>query len=195
MKNAKSFQNYISRIGIGLNTVSEYELDQALEGINNTSKLGGYIWIIGNGGSAATASHFATDLSRCTSENGQPLKAISLCDNLGLITATGNDFSFEEIFIKQLQNVGKAGDLLVSISASGNSRNLIKAVEFANSNSINTLSLVGFDGGILSKLSGKLIYVQTGVGDYGVAEDCHSIICHYISSQIRERNALNKSNF
>lgn len=186
MENNKTFQNYSLRISSGLNTVSKKDLDNALEDIYKTTKHGGQIWLIGNGGSAATASHFATDLSRCTSENGQRIKAISLCDNLGLITAIGNDFSFEDIFLRQLENLGKAGDLLISISASGNSRNLIKAVEFANTFSIRTLSLVGFDGGALQKLSDNSIYVQTNIGDYGIAEDCHSIICHYISSQLRK---------
>ena len=182
----KLFQSYISRIDHALDTIGLNELETSIKIISNSSKNSGKIWLIGNGGSAATASHFATDLSRCTSENGKPLKAISLCDNTGLITAIGNDFSFDDIFIKQLQNLGKAGDLLISISASGNSRTLIKAVEFANTFSISTLSLVGFDGGALQELSDNSIYVQTNIGDYGIAEDCHSIICHYISSQLRK---------
>ena len=182
----KLFQSYISRIDHALDTISLNELETSVKIISNSSKNSGKIWLIGNGGSAATASHFATDLSRCTGENSQPLTAISLCDNLGLITAIGNDFSFEDIFVKQLQNLGKAGDLLISISASGNSRNLIKAVEFANTFSISTLSLVGFDGGALQELSDNSIFVQTNIGDYGIAEDCHSIICHYISSQLRK---------
>ena len=186
MKNDLAFEDYSKLIKSGLNTVSKIELDNAVEIIYETTKNSGQIWLIGNGGSAATASHFATDLSRCAGENMQPIKAISLCDNLGLVTAIGNDFSFDDIFIKQLQNLGKSGDLLISISASGNSRNLIKAVEFANACSIITLSLVGFDGGALQKLSNNSIYVQTGIGEYGIAEDCHSIICHYISSQLRE---------
>jgi D-sedoheptulose 7-phosphate isomerase len=181
-----AFRNYSSRVNSVLNQVNLNELENALRVILNTSKIGGRVWLIGNGGSAATSSHFATDLSRCTNEYGQPLKAISLCDNTGLITAIGNDFSFEDIFIKQLQNLGEKGDLLISISASGNSINLIKAVEFAKTCSISTLSFVGFDGGVLKKLSDNSIYVQTDIGDYGVAEDCHSIICHYISSKFRE---------
>ena len=181
-----AFRNYSSRVNSVLNQVNLNELENALRVILNTSKIGGRVWLIGNGGSAAISSHFATDLSRCTNEYGQPLKAISLCDNTGLITAIGNDFSFEDIFIKQLQNLGEKGDLLISISASGNSINLIKAVEFAKTCSISTLSFVGFDGGVLKKLSDNSIYVQTDIGDYGVAEDCHSIICHYISSKFRE---------
>ena len=186
MKNNESFQNYSMRISSGLKTVSKKELDNAVESIYKTAEHGGQIWLIGNGGSAATASHFATDLSRCTSKTGQPLKVISLCDNTGLITAIGNDFSFEDIYIRQLQNLGETGDLLISISASGNSINLTKAVEFAKTCSISTLSFVGFNGGVLKKLSDNSIYVKTDIGDYGVAEDCHSIICHYISSQLRE---------
>ena len=184
--NNELFQSYASRIDHALDTISLSELENSIKIISNSVNNSGKIWLIGNGGSASTASHFATDLSRCTGENKQPIKAISLCDNLGLITAIGNDFSFDDIFIKQLQNLGKAGDLLISISASGNSRNLIKAVEFANACSISTLSLVGFDGGALQELSDNSIYVQTDIGDYGVAEDCHSIICHYISSKFRE---------
>lgn len=182
----KLFQSYKSRIDYALDTISLNELETSIKIISGSSKNNGKIWLIGNGGSAATASHFATDLSRCTGENRQPISAISLCDNLGLITAIGNDFSFQDIFIKQLQNLGKAGDLLISISASGNSKNLIKAVEFANALSISTLSLVGFDGGALQELSENSIHVKTNIGDYGVAEDCHSIICHYISSQLRK---------
>jgi D-sedoheptulose 7-phosphate isomerase len=186
MTNDLSFESYSMLIKSGLNSVSKEELDNAVKIIYETTRHEGRIWLIGNGGSAATSSHFATDLSRCATKNGQPIKAISLCDNLGLITAIGNDFSFDDIFAMQLQNLGVAGDLLISISASGNSRNLIKAAEFANAHSIGTLSLVGFDGGALQEISANTIYVQTNIGDYGIAEDCHSIICHYISSQMRE---------
>jgi D-sedoheptulose 7-phosphate isomerase len=180
------FRNYTARIDSALQHVNIDELESAIKIILNTAQNGGFIWLTGNGGSAATSSHFATDLSRCTAEDGQYIKAISLCDNLGLITSIGNDFSFEDIFVNQLQNLGKELDLLISISASGNSKNLIKAVEFANVHSISTLSLVGFDGGALQQISDNSIYVPTNIGDYGVAEDCHSIICHYISSQLRK---------
>jgi D-sedoheptulose 7-phosphate isomerase len=180
------FRNYTARIDSALKHVNIDELESAIKIILNTSQNGGYIWLTGNGGSAATSSHFATDLSRCTAEDGKHIKAISLCDNLGLITSIGNDFSFEDIFVNQLKNLGKELDLLISISASGNSKNLIKAVEFANVHSISTLSLVGFDGGALQQISDNSIYVPTNIGDYGVAEDCHLIICHYISTQLRK---------
>jgi D-sedoheptulose 7-phosphate isomerase len=180
-----SFEKYISRIYSSLNRVQVTSIESAIGVILKTAENDCSIWIVGNGGSSATSSHFATDLSRCSSKNGKPIKAISLCDNSGLITAVGNDFSFEEIFVKQLQKLGSKGDLLISISASGNSINLVKAIEFAKVSSIFTLSLVGFDGGALKKLSDSSIHVQTDLGDYGVAEDCHSIICHQISSMLR----------
>lgn len=179
------FENYISRVNNSLNRVDFTIIASAIRVISQAAQNGSFIWLIGNGGSAATASHFATDLSRCSVEIGKPIKAISLCDNSGLITATANDFSFEDIFVKQLQKLGSKGDLLISISASGNSLNLIKSVEFAKISAITTLSLVGFDGGALKKLSDSSIYVQTTSGDYGVTEDCHAIICHYISSELR----------
>ena len=180
------FKEYISRIDSSLNRVQVTSIESALRVILMTAENDCNIWLIGNGGSAATSSHFATDLNRCSSENDKPIKAISLCDNSGLMTAIGNDFSFEDIFVRQLQKLGSKGDLLISISASGNSKNLIKAIEFAKISSIFTLSLVGFDGGVLQKLSDSSIHVQTDLGDYGVAEDCHSIICHYISSRLRD---------
>ena len=181
----KNFKDLVA-IVYKLQETAAKDLIKAANQIVNTFESGGKLLICGNGGSAATASHFATDLSRCTSKTGQPLKVISLCDNTGLITAIGNDFSFEDIYLRQLQNLGETGDLLISISASGNSINLTKAVEFAKTCSISTLSFVGFNGGVLKKLSDNSIYVKTDIGDYGIAEDCHSIICHYISSQLRE---------
>jgi len=145
------------------------------------------IFIIGNGGSAATASHFATDLGKTKSTSGEPGNAISLCDNTSMITAIANDNSFEKVFSSQLEMLGKPGDLLISISASGNSPNLIQAVDYANRNEIVTLSLVGFDGGILKLNSLICVHVPTINGDYGIAEDAHSLICHYIAEQLRKK--------
>lgn len=145
------------------------------------------VFIIGNGGSAATASHFAIDLGKTKSKSGMPGSAISLCDNSSIITAVANDDSFEKIFSSQLQMLGKPGDLLISISASGTSSNLVQAVEYANANGIDTLSLVGFDGGKLKEISSFCLHVPTGIGDYGIAEDSHSVICHYITEQLRKK--------
>ncbi|CAN1484973.1 GmhA Phosphoheptose isomerase [Candidatus Nanopelagicaceae bacterium] len=144
------------------------------------------IFIIGNGGSAATASHFAIDLGKTKTKSGMPGSAISLCDNSSIITAVANDNSFEKVFSSQLEMLGKSGDLLISISASGKSPNLVQAVEYANASGIDTLSLVGFDGGKLKEISSLCLHVPTELGDYGIAEDAHSVICHFITEQLRK---------
>lgn len=179
------FQEYVSSMSTALSATDNEKIEEVIKIILNTSNNGGNIWLIGNGGSASTSSHFATDLSRCRNVRGEPIKGISLCDNSGLLTAIGNDFGFEEIFVKQLSNLGKKNDLLITISASGNSVNIIKALEFAKSKSINTVALTGFNGGRAHELCDYSIHVPTSIGDYGVAEDSHSIISHFICSRMR----------
>jgi D-sedoheptulose 7-phosphate isomerase len=185
MTSVSSFQDYVSRIGLALSATSSKKIEEVIEIILNCSDNGGTIWLIGNGGSASTSSHFATDLSRCTNTKGEPIRGVSLCDNSSLITAIGNDFGFQEIFVKQLSNLAQKNDLLISISASGNSENVIKAIEYAKTNSIKTVSLNGFNGGKAHGISDCSIHVPTNIGDYGVAEDAHSIISHFICSQMR----------
>jgi len=180
-----SIRTYLSSINESLNKLSESSMNSAIAALSLTMNSNKTIWIAGNGGSAATASHFATDLSRCNNENGYPVKGISLCDNSGLITAIGNDFGFDYIFSKQLSKLAVGGDLLVTLSASGNSRNLILAMNWARSNGISNLALTGFDGGQAKLLADTSLHVPTAHGEYGVAEDAQSILCHYLSSQFR----------
>lgn len=185
MTSVNSFQDYVTRISLALSATSSERIEEVIKIILNCSENGGTIWLIGNGGSASTSSHFATDLSRCTNSKGEPIKGLSLCDNSSLITAIGNDFGFEEIFVKQLTNLAKKSDLLISISASGNSVNIIKAIEYAKTNSIKTVALNGFNGGSVHEICDFSIHVPTAIGDYGVAEDAHLIISHFICSQMK----------
>jgi len=180
-----SIAHYLQRINLALAELTQATIDEALHLLSDTFEKNNRIWIAGNGGSAATASHFATDLSRCTNSSGQPVKGMSLCDNSGLITAIGNDFGFEFVYSQQLGNLAARGDLLVVISASGNSKNLLLAMEWARANGLLTLALTGFDGGQARVLADTSLHVPTMVGDYGVAEDAHSILCHFMSSQFR----------
>lgn len=143
---------------------------------------GSMIFFIGNGGSAATASHFANDLTIGTRSPGTPFRVLSLSDNAAILTALANDFGFEEIFVRQLKTLGRPGDVLVGISASGNSTNLIRAFEYAASVGIKTFSLTAFDGGQLLKLADDGIHVPTAIGDYGPAEDIHLILDHLVVS-------------
>jgi D-sedoheptulose 7-phosphate isomerase len=180
-----SLEIYLSYIHEAFVKLSQTSLNDALAALARTINSNRTIWIAGNGGSAATASHFATDLSRCNNKNGNPVKGISLSDNSGLITAIGNDFGFDFIFSKQLSNLAVGGDLLVTLSASGNSKNLLLAMAWARENEVSNLALTGFDGGQAQLLADVSLHVPTAIGEYGVAEDAQSILCHYLSSQFR----------
>ena len=180
-----TFDYYINRINLAFSEMPQGSVDEALSLLSETVDSNNRIWVAGNGGSAATASHFATDLSRCNNSSGDPIKGISLCDNSGLITAIGNDFGFDQIFSRQLSNAAVKGDLLIVISASGNSKNLLLAMEWAKNNGVKTLALTGFDGGKAKMLADTSLHVPTSDGDYGVAEDAHSMLCHFLSSQFR----------
>jgi len=108
-----------------------------------------------------------------------------LCDNNAVITAIANDDGYENIFLQQLQTQAKPGDSMVCISASGNSKNLIKAVEWSKANQIYTISLTAFDGGYLKQNTDLNIHVPTKIGEYGPAEDLHMVICGLIGSYFR----------
>lgn len=145
------------------------------------------IYFVGNGGSAATASHFANDLAIGTRCPELPFKVVSLTDNVPVLTAIGNDFGYDQLFVKQLEVHMERGDVLVAISASGNSPNIIKAVEFANAMGNTTVGLSGFDGGQLKKLCKHVIHVQTNKGEYGPVEDVHMFLDHLIMTYLSER--------
>lgn len=149
------------------------------------SKEGKTVYIIGNGGSATTASHFATDLSHCGLIGHQPIvRAISLTENVALLTAIGNDRGYEEIFSRQLNSLFQKGDILIAISASGNSPNLVSAVKYAKGMGGNTVGMLGFDGGELAKICDYVIQVSTEKGEYGPVEDVHVFLDHMITSYL-----------
>ena len=154
--------------------------------INQARKTGSTVYIAGNGGSASTASHFAADIGIGSLNRANPVRSMSLCDNTAAITAIANDMDYSSIFAQQLKLLGKQGDLLIVISASGNSDNLIKAVEVASELGMQSHSLTGFDGGKLKQLTlGRNIHVETPKGAYGLVEDAHLAICHVITECIR----------
>jgi D-sedoheptulose 7-phosphate isomerase len=142
------------------------------------------IFFIGNGGSASTSSHFANDLAIGTNQYIKSFRAISLTDNLSVITAIANDYGYEEIFTRQLKVIAKKGDVLVGISASGNSKNLLNAFEFANENEIKTVAITGFDGGALKLMSHENIHIPTENGEYGPVEDLHMILDHLVGAYL-----------
>ena len=133
----------------------------------------------GNGGSASTASHYITDWNKMVNlATGKKFRGISLCDNIGLITAYGNDISYDEVFAGQLKAIMDEGDLLVAISGSGNSPNVVKAVEYANSIGGDTLAVVGYDGGKVKELSKAAVWVESF--DMQLCEDVHLMFGHLV---------------
>jgi len=154
--------------------------------INQARKTESTVYIAGNGGSASTASHFATDIGIGSLNRANPVRSVSLCDNTAAITAIANDMDYSSIFAQQLKLLGNQGDLLIVISASGNSDNLLQAVEVAAKLGMESHSLTGFDGGKLKQLTlGRNINVETPIGAYGLVEDAHLAICHVITECIR----------
>jgi D-sedoheptulose 7-phosphate isomerase len=183
----EKLKQYSQRVEVSLKAIDTSILEKAYHSIDVSIQNGNTLFIIVNGGSAATESHFATDIAKSITSSGKNGCAFSLCDNSSMLTAISNDYGFEFVFQKQLEIQAKTGDVLLSISASGNSKNLVQAVNYANQNHISTISMTGFDGGILKNISKFSIHVPTAIGDYGVAEDCHSILCHFFSQQLGKK--------
>jgi D-sedoheptulose 7-phosphate isomerase len=180
-KFASSYINYLKTI---LDRINVDEIENFIAEILASRTRGATIYFIGNGGSASTASHFANDLAIGTNEYELPFRVISLTDNISILTALGNDFGYEEIFERQLRVLGREGDVLVSISASGNSPNLIKAMEYAQTSNIKTIAITAFDGGKMKEIADMGIHVPTGLKEYGPAEDSHMILDHLVGAYL-----------
>jgi D-sedoheptulose 7-phosphate isomerase len=153
---------------------------QALELARDADRT---IFLAGNGGSAATASHWANDLLLGARDPAaRPFRAVSLADNPTMLTCLANDREYADIFAGQLEVLLEPGDLLVVISASGNSPNVVRAVEYARSRGATTVGLVGFDGGQLRSLCDVVVQVTTPKGEYGPVEDAHLVLDHIVTS-------------
>lgn len=166
-------EKYIENLKMCLDQLNMDEILKISDLIKQTSKSNGKIIIIGNGGSASTASHFLCDFSKSLNYN-----TICLNDNLSIITAYSNDINFDCIFEEQLKRIYSENDLLIGLSTSGNSKNIIKAFEFANSKNISTLSFTGYDGGILKTIS--KFNINININDTQISEDLHMILIHML---------------
>lgn len=151
------------------------------------------IFVFGNGGCAANASHFVTDLGKGSSDKTyKRFRCLSLNDNNPWMTALGNDYAFEDIFVRQLMNLAKAGDILFTMSVSGNSPNLVKAIQWGKGNHLQTIALVGNKKGRLAEIADTVLVV--GDGHYGRVEDAHMGMCHIIAYAFMELEPLQKNN-
>ena len=178
--------NYVKGLTEHLGELSRQPVGEIADIVFAAYKKGKQIFIMGNGGSASTASHFARDLKIGTAVEGKPrLKATSLTDNMALISALANDIDYSSIFEEQFVGSLNEGDVVIGISASGNSPNILKAIEFAGNNGALTIGFIGFGGGKLKELVHKCIVLSSK--DYGQVEDIHLSLAHIVSYLVKER--------
>lgn len=173
------FQTYIAAQHKALDSVSLDDLNRLTETVRGAWLRDAQIFAIGNGGSAANASHFATDLGKGSSDKvSQRFRVLSLTDNVSWLTALGNDYSYDDAFVRQLQNYARSGDLLLAASVSGNSPNLVKAFEWANDHGMETVAIVGAKRGRLAEISRQTIVIDDT--HYGRVEDVQMHILHML---------------
>jgi len=181
MEYIKEIKKYIELEIEVLNKLDLTQIDAALNLLNETRLRKGCIYICGNGGSAATASHFQNDFNKGVSECIEiPFRFHCLNDNVATIMAIANDISYDEIFRFQLRGIIEPGDILVAISGSGNSSNVINAVEYAKSQGVSVIGMTGYLGGKLRKMSDISLHVP--VNSMQVTEDIHMVFDHLMMS-------------
>jgi D-sedoheptulose 7-phosphate isomerase len=178
---SKSYIDYLSSV---LSNISLTDIEKFVEVLLEARERESSIFFIGNGGSAATASHFANDIAIGTRTYEKPFRAISLCDNQAVITAIANDDGYEKIFSQQLQVLLKKQDVVVSISASGNSPNLLDAIDTAKKMNTITVGISAFGGGKMKEMVDISVHVPTEKGEYGPAEDAHMVLDHLVSNYL-----------
>ena len=178
MNNIKPFfNNYVKKLFEALNTISIKNLDKASDEIRKTIKKNGTIYVCGNGGSAAIANHYVVDFLKFFREksNLKP-KIISFSNSIETISAISNDIDYKFIFKYQAETYCKKNDLIIIISSSGNSKNIIEIVKYAKSKKIKTIGFSGFKGGYLKRNSNISVHVNSQ--NYGMSEDSHHILMH-----------------
>lgn len=182
-----SLENYFDQITRLLQSVNPQEVQSLVDALMDAYEGEEFVFIIGNGGSGANASHLCEDLGKGTLsdfENQKRLKVLSLTDNTSYITAWANDEGYDRVFVEQLKNLAQPGALLIAISGSGNSANVVKAVAFANSHGMKTFALVGYDGGRLKTIAHNCLHVPSD--NMGAVEAVHGVVLHYLVEALHE---------
>src|SRR5438874_5073110 len=178
-------EQYKTALQETISTIDTAKVEQAIEWFNGAREQSKHIFVCGNGGSASTASHFACDIVKGASFNRERrFRMMALTDSLPTLTAYSNDVSYECVFTEQLKNFAQPGDLVMCISGSGNSPNVLRAMEYANSIGCRTIALTGRDGGKLGPLA--QLNIQVPAPHMGRIEDAHMIVCHMIGYYFME---------
>jgi D-sedoheptulose 7-phosphate isomerase len=183
-----SLGQYLEDFTSLLKKVEQKEVDVLVDLLTEAYRNDQFVFIIGNGGSGANASHLCEDLGKGTLHNfdkQKRFKVMSLTDNTPYILAYGNDLGYDRVFVEQLKNFAMPGSVLLSISGSGNSANVLKAVEWANSNGMKTVGITGYDGGKLRKMCQYGVHVPSY--NMGAVESVHMVVFHYLLDCLYER--------
>ena len=181
-------KDYLDRVCREIQRLDLEQIETLSGLIEDAYHAGRFVFICGNGGSGANASHLCEDLAKCTLrdfEKQKRLKVLSLTDNTAGIMAWANDEGYDRIFVEQLKNLASPGDLLLAISGSGNSPNILKAVDWANAHGMTTVGITGFQGGKLKTLAHHNLHAD--VDDMGMAETLHVVVFHWIIDDIYRR--------
>ena len=185
------FDVYTSGVTEALSKIDRASIKQAHRVIETYAKERSPIYVFGNGGSAALSEHFSCDHTKGV-RHDTPLQSniISLASNMALITAIANDYSYDEIFSKQIEAFPPNRGLAIAISASGSSKNIVKGLRTASERGLETMAFVGFDGGYVMdyEMADYVVYVPSH--NYGIVEDCHQILMHSIAQAIRSKHFL-----
>jgi len=184
-------ENYLKDQKFAVDSIPADEVAKLIEKFREALDEDRQIFVFGNGGSAANASHFITDLGKGASDKTyRRFRCLSLNDNVSWITAIGNDYKYEDIFKRQLENYAKPDDIVMVMSVSGSSPNLVSAIKWCKENNVYTIALVGGKRGTLSTLADHVIVINDT--HYGRVEDAHMHICHIICYAFIENEDLQK---
>jgi len=178
------FGEYRNRLHAALDGLDERQISQLASELLSARQRKSTIFLAGNGGSAATVGHFAVDWMLGTEVDDPPFRILSLSNNVASLSATGNDMAFDLVYARPLRRLGEEVDVLVVVSASGNSPNLLAAVDVAREKGVRVVAMTGFDGGKLKSLADVSVHIPTVLGDYGVAEDLHLSVGHIIKEML-----------
>jgi D-sedoheptulose 7-phosphate isomerase len=185
----ENIQNYISTLHQTIDQLPQELIAEVIKILQRARMQRSQVFIMGNGGSASTATHFVCDLAKNTRHAGLPhYRAIGLTDNMAIFSAYANDEGYENVFAKQLANLIQPGDVVIGISASGNSQNVLNAIQEARRDSVTTIAFTGFDGGHLGKMVDVNIHVKSNIIEH--VEDIHLMLEHMIVKAIKDQPYL-----
>jgi D-sedoheptulose 7-phosphate isomerase len=188
-------REFLLRVGEELAKIDTAQIKSLADAIWDVYQAGRFVFVIGNGGSGSNASHFCEDMGKSTldrkdfeNDAKRRLKILSLTDNTPYILAWGNDEGFDRVFVEQLKNLASPGDLLVAISGSGNSPNILRAVDWANRNGLKTFGCTGYSGGKLQTMAQLNLHVP--LDDMGIVESIHLTAFHWVVDDLYRRISM-----